>query len=90
MNNGEGGNRQAIVCTFYKRSVIPDMANEKWRICMDYIDLNKAFPKHLYPLPSIDRLVDGTSRYGLLSFMMLILGIIKFGCIVRTKRKQHS
>ncbi|RDX83904.1 hypothetical protein CR513_35131, partial [Mucuna pruriens] len=36
---------------------------------MDYTDLNKACPKDSYPLSSIDRLVDGSSRYCLLSFM---------------------
>ncbi|RDX63045.1 hypothetical protein CR513_58563, partial [Mucuna pruriens] len=32
-------------------------------------DLNKACLKDLYPLPSIDGLVDGASGCGLLSFM---------------------
>ncbi|RDX67652.1 hypothetical protein CR513_53443, partial [Mucuna pruriens] len=31
----------------------------KWRMCTDYTDLNKACPKDPYPLPNIDRLVDG-------------------------------
>ncbi|RDY12073.1 Retrovirus-related Pol polyprotein from transposon 17.6, partial [Mucuna pruriens] len=38
-------------------------------MCIDYTDLNKACPKDPYPLPSIDRLVDGVSGYALLSFM---------------------
>ena len=28
-------------------------------MCIDYTDLNKAYPKDSYPLPSIDLLVDG-------------------------------
>ncbi|RDX82709.1 hypothetical protein CR513_36465, partial [Mucuna pruriens] len=44
-------------------------ANGKWRMCTDYTDLNKACPKDPYPLPSIDRLVDGASGFVLLSFM---------------------
>ncbi|RDX89905.1 hypothetical protein CR513_28300, partial [Mucuna pruriens] len=36
---------------------------------MDYIDLNKAYPKDPYPLPNIDQLVDGASGFTLLSFM---------------------
>ncbi|RDX72750.1 hypothetical protein CR513_47719, partial [Mucuna pruriens] len=44
-------------------------ANGWWRMCTDYTDLNKACPKDPYPLPSIDRLVDGVSGYALLSFM---------------------
>nr|KYP65489.1 Transposon Ty3-I Gag-Pol polyprotein [Cajanus cajan] len=38
-------------------------------MCVDYTDLNKACPKDLYPLPSIDRLVDGASGHALLSFL---------------------
>ncbi|RDX69532.1 hypothetical protein CR513_51345, partial [Mucuna pruriens] len=41
----------------------------KWRMCTDYTDLNRACLKDLYPLPSIDALVDGASGCGLLSFM---------------------
>ena len=44
-------------------------ANEKWRICVDYSDLNKAYPKDSFPLPRIDQLVDATSGHTLLSFM---------------------
>ena len=26
-------------------------ANGKWRMCMDFTDLNKAYPKDSFPLP---------------------------------------
>ena len=32
----------------------------KWRVCVDFTDLNKACPKDPFPLPRIDRLVDAT------------------------------
>ncbi|CAL2241651.1 unnamed protein product [Prunus armeniaca] len=41
----------------------------KWRVCVDYTDLNKAHPKDNFPLPRIDQLVDSTSGNQLLSFM---------------------
>jgi hypothetical protein len=44
-------------------------ANGKWRMCVDFTDLNKACPKDPYPLPNIDRLIDGASGYKMLSFM---------------------
>ena len=44
-------------------------ANGKWRMCIDFTDLNKACPKDSYPLPRIDTLVDSTVRNQLLSFM---------------------
>jgi len=44
-------------------------ANGKWRMCVDFTDLNKACPKDSYPLPSIDSLVDNASGCHLLSFL---------------------
>lgn len=43
--------------------------NEKWRMYVDYTDLNKACPKDAYLLPNIDRLVDDYAGFKLLSFM---------------------
>jgi len=49
--------------------VIVKKANGKWRMCVDFTDLNKACPKDSYPLPQVDILVDSTARHQLLSFM---------------------
>ena len=49
--------------------VMVKKANGKWRMCVDFTDLNKACPKDNYPLPRIDILVDLTTRHQLLSFM---------------------
>ena len=44
-------------------------ANGRWRMCIDFMDLNSACPNYSYPLPRIDTLVDSTMRYQLMSFM---------------------
>ena len=49
--------------------VMVKKANEKWRMCINFTDLNRACPKDNYPLPRIDTLVDSTARHELLSFM---------------------
>ena len=49
--------------------VLIKKSNEKWRVCIDYTNLNKACPKYCYPLLSIDLLVDATSGFSLMSFM---------------------
>lgn len=41
----------------------------KWRMCVDFWDLNKDCPKDCYPLPRLDQLVDSTKGYELLCFM---------------------
>jgi hypothetical protein len=43
-------------------------------MCIDFIDLNKVYPKDNYPLLQIDLLIDSTSRHELLSFMDTFLG----------------
>ena len=44
-------------------------ANGKWRLCIDFTDINKACPKDSFPLPRIDLIVDATTGHELLSFM---------------------
>ena len=44
-------------------------ANKKWKMCVDFTNLNKAYLKDSYPLPWIDVLVDLTARHQLLSFI---------------------
>ena len=49
--------------------VLVKKTNGKWRMCVDFTDLNKACSKDSFPLPRIDQLVDSIVRYKLLMFM---------------------
>ena len=49
--------------------VLVKKANGKWRLCIDFTDINKACPKDSFPLPRIDLIVDATTGHELLSFM---------------------
>jgi len=55
--------------TWLANVVLVQKSNGKWRMCTDFTDLNKAWPKDSYLLPSIDMLVDGVAGCDLLSFM---------------------
>ena len=48
--------------------VLVKKPNGNWQICIAFIDLNKACPKDLYPLPNINHLVDNAFGFGMLSF----------------------
>ncbi|RDY05175.1 Retrovirus-related Pol polyprotein from transposon 17.6, partial [Mucuna pruriens] len=61
--------REVQYPTWLANVVMVRKASGKWRMCTDYTDLNKACPKDSYPLPGIDRLVDGVAGYAFLSFM---------------------
>lgn len=43
--------------------------NGKWRMCVDYTDLNNVCLKDTFPLLSVHKLVDNVSDFRLLSFM---------------------
>ena len=41
--------------------VMVKKASGKWRMCVNFTDLNKACPKEIYPHPRVDLLVDSTA-----------------------------
>jgi hypothetical protein len=49
--------------------VMVKKANGRWRMCVDFTDLNKSYPKDNFPLPRINLLVDSTAGHDLLIFM---------------------
>ena len=54
--------------------VLVKKANGKWRLCIDFTDVNKACLKDSFSLPRIDLIVDTTAGHELLSFMDSFLG----------------
>ncbi|XP_057432163.1 uncharacterized protein LOC130724914 [Lotus japonicus] len=61
--------REVQYPTWLANVVMVKKANGKWRMCTDYTSLNKVCPKDSYPLPNVDKLVDGASGNELLSLM---------------------
>jgi hypothetical protein len=43
--------------------------NDKWRMCIDFSDLNKATPKDNYPLPRMDQVVDSAANVAIMSLL---------------------
>ena len=66
--------REVYYIDWLANAVMVKKASEKWRMCVDFTDLNKACPKDSYPLPRVDILVDSTARHQLLSFMNAFSG----------------
>ena len=54
---------------WFSNVVLVKKANGKWRLCIDFTDVNRACLKDSFPLPRIDLIVDTTVGHELLNFM---------------------
>ena len=64
---------KAIKEVFYldwlANTVVVKKKNGKWRVCVNFKDLNKACPKDLFPMFRINQLVDATVDHPQMSFL---------------------
>ena len=49
--------------------VLVKKANNKWWLCINFTDINRACPKDSFPLSRIDLILKATAGHELLSFM---------------------
>lgn len=61
--------RKVIYPKWVSNLVLVNKHNGKWRVCIDFFDLNRVYLNDSFPLPKIDQFVDFTARHKLLSFM---------------------
>jgi hypothetical protein len=64
--------------------------NGKWRMCVDFTDLNKACKKDDFPLERVDKIVDDAANVRCSRSWTCSLGIVRSGFARRTKKKQVS
>ena len=79
--------REVYYLDWLANVVMVKKANGKWRMYVDFTDLNRACPKDSYPLLRIDTLVDSTARHELLSFMDAFSGYNKIRMEEANKEK---
>ena len=61
--------------------------NGTWRMCVDYTDLNKAYPADPFSLPRIDQIIEAMTGCEHLSFLDLTLVIIRSRWQLKTRRR---
>ena len=69
-----GAIREVEYLEWLANVVLVKKANDKWRLDIDFTDVNRACPKDSFPLPHIDLIVDATADHELLSFMDTFFG----------------
>ena len=61
--------------------IVVQKKNAKWRVCIDFTDLNKAYPKDSFQLPHSDMLVNATAGHELHNYN---------GCLLRLQSDPNA
>ena len=64
-----GAIKEVFYLEWLANTVVVKKKNGKWRVCVDFKDLNGAYPKDSFPMPRIDQLVDATVGHLRMSFL---------------------
>ncbi|GFS29078.1 hypothetical protein Acr_00g0005240 [Actinidia rufa] len=60
---------EVIYPSWLSNTVVVKKKTGKWRVYVDFTNLNRACPKDYFPLPKIDQLVDSISGHARMSFL---------------------
>ena len=64
-----GAIREIFFPEWLANTVVVKKKNGKWRVCVDFTDLNRACLKDSFPMPKIDQLVDAIYGHPRMSFL---------------------
>ena len=64
-----GAIKEVFYPEWLANTVVVRKKSGKWRVCIDFTDLNKACPKDPFPMPKIDQLVAATISHHRMSFL---------------------
>ncbi|GJX64238.1 reverse transcriptase domain-containing protein [Tanacetum coccineum] len=61
--------REVKYQTWVSNPVMVKKDDRRWKLCVDFIDINKACPKDHHPLPAIDQKIEILSKFWLKCFL---------------------
>ena len=64
-----GAIKEVFYPEWLANTIVVKKKSGKWRVCVDFMDLNKACPKNPFPMPRIDQQVDATAGHPRMSFL---------------------
>jgi hypothetical protein len=66
--------REVLYPVWLDNTVPVKKKNEKWRMCVDFTDLNKACKKDEFPLERVDKIMDDAANSEMLSLLDMFSG----------------
>ena len=82
-----GAIREIFFLEWLANTVVVRKKNGKWRICVDFMDLNRACLKNPFPMPKIDQLVDATYGHPRMSFLDAFQGYHQIALAAEDQKK---
>ena len=82
-----GAIKEVFYPEWLANTVVVKKKSGKWRVCVDFTDLNKGCPKVPFLMPRIDQLVDATSSHHRMSFLDSFQGYHQISLAVDDQEK---
>ena len=82
-----GAIKEVFYPEWLANTVVVKKKSEKWRVCVDFTDLNKACSKDPFPMPKIDQLVGATVGHPRMSFLDAFQGYHHIPLALDDKKK---
>ena len=82
-----GAIKEVFYPEWLANTVVVKKKSGKWRVCVDFTDLNKAYSKDPFPMPKIDQLVDATVGHPRMSFLDAFQGYHHIPLALDDKKK---
>ena len=79
--------REVFFLEWLANTVVVKKKNGKWRVGVDFMDLNWACPKDPFPMPKIDQLVDATYGHSRMSFLDAFQGYHQIALAPKDREK---
>ena len=83
----QGLSKRFFYFEWLANTVVVKKKSGKWRVCVDFMDLNKACLKDPFPMPRIDQLVDTTAGHPRMSFLDAFQGYYQIPLALEDQEK---
>ena len=77
-----GAIKEVFFPEWLANTVVVKKKNGKWRVCVNFADLNRACPKDPFTMPKIDQLVDATYGHPRINFLDAFQGYYQIALAV--------
>ena len=82
-----GAIKEVYFSEWLSNTVVAKKKNGKWRVYVDFINLNRACPKDPFPVPKIDQLVDATYGHPRMRFLDAFQGYHQIALAAKDQEK---